>query len=59
VLALDRNWVYAFLALGQCKLYTGSIEETIPLVEQAIRLSSGDPQLGGWYETIGLAYLLQ
>jgi TolB-like protein len=59
VLALDRNWVYAFFALGQCKLYTGSIEETIPLVEQAIRLSSRDPQLGSWYEAIGLAYLLQ
>ena len=59
VLALDRNWVYAFFALGQCKLYTGLIEETIPLVEQAIRLSPRDPQLGGWYEAIGLTYLLQ
>jgi TolB-like protein/predicted TPR repeat methyltransferase len=59
VLALDRNWVYAFFALGQCKLYTGSIEETIAFVEQAIRLSPRDPQLGSWYETIGLAYLLQ
>jgi TolB-like protein len=46
LLALDRNWVYAFFALGQCKLYTGSIEETIPLVKQAIRLSPRDPSLG-------------
>jgi tetratricopeptide (TPR) repeat protein len=33
VLALDRNDVYALYCLGQCKLITGSIEETIPLVE--------------------------
>jgi tetratricopeptide (TPR) repeat protein len=59
VLASDRNWVYAFFALGQCKLYTGSIEETIPLVQRAIRLSPRDPQLGIWYETIGLVHLLQ
>jgi TolB-like protein/Flp pilus assembly protein TadD len=59
VLASDRNWVYAFFALGQCKLYSGSIDEAIPLVERAIRLSPRDPQLGIWYETIGLAHLLQ
>jgi tetratricopeptide (TPR) repeat protein len=59
VLAANRNWVYAFFALGQCKLYTGSIAETIPLVEQAIRLSPRDPDLGIWYETIGLAHLLK
>ena len=51
--------MYAFFALGQCKLNTGSIEETIPLVERAIRLSPRDPQLGVWYENIGLAHLLQ
>ena len=59
VLALDRNCVYAFPPLGQCKLFIGSIEETIPLVEQAIRLSPRDPELGFWYDTIGLAHLLQ
>jgi adenylate cyclase len=59
VLASERNWVYAFFALGQCKLHTGSIEETIPLVEQAIRLSPRDPELGVWYHQIGAAHLLQ
>jgi adenylate cyclase len=59
VLAFNRNWVYAFFALGQCKLFTGSIEETIPLVERAIRLSPRDPELGVWYENIGLVHLLQ
>src|SRR6202035_5150480 len=59
VLATDHNWVTALHALGQCKLFVGSIEETIPLVERAIRLSPRDPQLGVWYENIGLVHLLQ
>jgi tetratricopeptide (TPR) repeat protein len=59
VLALDRNWVYALFALGQCKLFTGSIEETIPLIERAIRLSPRDPQLSAWYHEVGRVHLLQ
>ena len=59
VLALDRNYVSALVCLGQCKLLTGSIEETIPLVERAIQLSPRDPELGVWYEQIGQAHLLQ
>ena len=58
-LAYNRNYVYAYFALGKCKLYTGSIAETIPLVEQAIRLSPRDPELGVWYKQIGYVYLLQ
>ena len=38
---------------------TGSIEETIPLVQRAIRLSPRDPQLGAWYQNIGRVHLLQ
>jgi tetratricopeptide (TPR) repeat protein len=59
VLALDRNWVYALFALGQCKLFTGSIEETIPLIERAIRLSPRDPQLSAWHHEVGRVHLLQ
>jgi hypothetical protein len=39
VIAADRNAADAFFALGVCKVVTGSIEEAIPLEEQAIRLS--------------------
>jgi adenylate cyclase len=56
---LDRNWVNALHALGQCKLLTGSIKETIPLVEQAVRLSPRDPYLGIFYLQIGITHLLQ
>ena len=41
-----------------CKLYAGSIEEVIPLAEQAIRLSPRDPGIGWCYHLIGIAHLL-
>src|SRR5262249_47212863 len=59
VLALDRNWVGALAALGECKFYAGSIEETIPLQERAIRLSPRDPLIAVWYFWIGQAHLVQ
>jgi tetratricopeptide (TPR) repeat protein len=59
VLTSNRNSVSALHAFGQCKLFAGSIEETIPLVERAIRLSPRDPQLGVWYLQVGLVHLLQ
>jgi TolB-like protein/DNA-binding winged helix-turn-helix (wHTH) protein len=58
-LALNRNGVIALNGLGWCKLYTGSLEEVIPLEERAIRLSPRDPAIGYWYGTIGFVYLLQ
>jgi TolB-like protein len=58
-LAFNRNWVRALGPLGECKLFSGSIDELIPLVERAIRLSPRDPSIGIWYYRIGLAHLLQ
>jgi len=58
-LASNRNWVSVLFAIGQCKLYSGSIEETILLVEQAIRLSPRDPLIGLFYQQIGVVHLLQ
>jgi len=59
VIASDRNRVAAVYALGVCKLYVGSIEETIPLVEQAIGLSPRDFSIGIFYQQIGFVHLLQ
>jgi TolB-like protein/DNA-binding winged helix-turn-helix (wHTH) protein/cytochrome c-type biogenesis protein CcmH/NrfG len=59
VIALNRNSPAAYASLAQCKFYTGSIEEAVPLVEQAIRLSPRDPQICFWYLQIGRAHLLQ
>jgi tetratricopeptide (TPR) repeat protein len=58
VIALNRNWVGAIFSLGQCKLLTGSIEEAIPLVEQAIRLSPRDPFIAFWYSWRGSAHAI-
>jgi adenylate cyclase len=59
VIALDRNSASAYASLGQCKFFTGSLEEVVPLVERAIRLSPRDRGLGFWYGIIGRNYLLQ
>ena len=59
VLACDRNSVSALVALGHCKLMTGAIEEVIPIMEQAIRLSPRDPQIAVMYYRIGEVHLLQ
>jgi TolB-like protein/Tfp pilus assembly protein PilF len=58
-IALNRNWPLAIASLGWCKFLTGSIEEAIPLHEQAIRLSPRDHLIGIWYQRIGFAHLLQ
>jgi len=58
-LASDRNWTVALNGLGHCKLQLGSLEEVIPLFEQAISLSPRDPELGVWYSQIGFVHLLQ
>jgi len=42
-----------------CKIMTGSIEDAIPLLEQAIRLSPRDPQIRTFYNNMGIAHLLQ
>jgi adenylate cyclase len=58
-IASNRNWVGAIASLGQCKLYTGSMEEGSALQEQAIRLSPRDSQISNWYNRIGLVHLLR
>ena len=58
-LGLNRNLVWALDYLAGCKLLTGSIEEVIPLEEQAIRLSPRDPDIGWRYSAIGTVHLLQ
>jgi adenylate cyclase len=58
-LASDHNWVNAYGALGYCKLYSGLIDEVIPLVEQAICLSPRDPEIGNCYFRIGQVHMVQ
>ena len=51
--------MFALFALGHCKFLAGSIEEAIPLIEKAIRLSPRDPSIDIWYMQIGAVYLVQ
>jgi tetratricopeptide (TPR) repeat protein len=58
-IALNRNSASAYANLGRCKFYTGSLEEVIPLIEQAVRLSPRDPLLSIWYARIRQVHMLQ
>jgi adenylate cyclase len=58
-LASNPNFVAALNGLGWCKLFAGSIEEVIPLVEQALRRSPRDPGISAWHFLIGTVHLLQ
>ena len=59
VITSNRNSADAFFALGVCKVQAGAIDETIPLEEQAIRLSPHDPVVFNRYLVIGQVHLLQ
>jgi len=59
VLAINPNDPDTLHALGECKLFTGSIDQVISLDEQAIRLDPRSPHIGFKYWRIGLVHLLQ
>ena len=52
-LALNPNMTGPLQGLGWCKLYTGSLDEVIPLAEKAIRIGPRDPTIGFRYLMIG------
>jgi TolB-like protein/class 3 adenylate cyclase len=58
-LTFNHNAVGTRLGLARCKLLTGSIGETIPLVKQAIRLSPHDPSIAVYYSPIAFVHLLE
>jgi TolB-like protein/DNA-binding winged helix-turn-helix (wHTH) protein len=59
VLTLNRNFVPAYANIAYAKLSAGSTEEAIPLLEEAIRLSPGNSDVGSWYSAIGRAHLTE
>jgi TolB-like protein/Flp pilus assembly protein TadD len=56
---LQRNWATALSQLGWSKLLAGSLEDSIPLQEQALRLSPRDPLIANYCFPIGVVHLLQ
>jgi tetratricopeptide (TPR) repeat protein len=57
-LASNHNLVNAYNALGYCKFYGGLMDEVIPLVEHATRLSPRDPGIGYCFR-IGQVHMVQ
>jgi tetratricopeptide (TPR) repeat protein len=58
-LAFDRNLVAGHSHIGQCFVFTGSIEEAVPCYEQAMRLSPRDPKIGLLFMRLGIVHLLR
>ena len=58
-LALNRNMTGPLQGLGWCKLFTGALDEVIPLAEQGIRIGPRDPSIGFRYYQIGQVRDLQ
>jgi TolB-like protein/tetratricopeptide (TPR) repeat protein len=58
-ITFNRNWVNPLGPLGECKLFAGSVDEMIQLVEQGMRLSPRDPNIAILYFRMGVAHLLQ
>ena len=56
-LALNRNAVWALHYLAGSKILTGSIDDAVPLEQQAIRLSPREPLIGWWYWVIGNVHM--
>jgi adenylate cyclase len=59
VIELDRNASGAYANLGWCKFLTGAIDEAIPALEYALRLSPRDNRAGNWCGRIGVVHLLK
>jgi TolB-like protein/DNA-binding winged helix-turn-helix (wHTH) protein/Flp pilus assembly protein TadD len=57
--ALNRSWPHIYGALSECKFWSGSVEEAIPLAEQAISIHPHDGFSASWYFSIGRAHLVQ
>jgi len=55
VIELSRNFPHAYARMGILNALLGRPEETIQLVEKAIRLSPHDSLRGEWYYYLGVA----
>jgi tetratricopeptide (TPR) repeat protein len=57
--AINPGWPHLYGDLSDCKLWTGSIQEAIPLAEEAIRMHERDYSIASWYLSIGRVHLVQ
>ena len=57
--SINPGWPHLYGHLSDCKLWTGSIEEAVPLAETAIRIHERDYSIASWYLSIGRVHLMQ
>jgi tetratricopeptide (TPR) repeat protein len=57
--AINPAWPHVYGFLSDCKLWTGSVADAIPPVEQAIRINPRDAWVATWYSKIGRLHLVQ
>ena len=57
--AINPAWPHLYGFLSDCKLWTGSVADAIPLAEQAIRISPRDAWRATWFAKIGRVHLVQ
>lgn len=57
--AANPAWPHIYASLGDCKFWNGSVEESIPLAEQAMSLHPHDGFGASWYFSIGRVHLVQ
>jgi len=57
--AINPAWPHVYGFLSDCKLWTGSAADAIPLVERAIQISPRDAWVATWYSKVGRLHLVQ
>ena len=57
--AINPGFPHLYGCLSDCKFWTGSIEQAIPLAKQAIRIHERDYSVVAWYLSIGRVHLLE
>ena len=57
--AINRSWPHIYGSLSDCKFWSGSIEEAIPIAEQAMAISPIDAFRASWYLSIGRVHLVR
>jgi TolB-like protein len=57
--AINPGFPHLYGCLSECKFWTGSMEEAIPLAEEAVRMHERDYSIVSWYLSIGRVHLLQ
>jgi tetratricopeptide (TPR) repeat protein len=57
--AINPAWPHLYGFLSDCKLWTGSVADAIPLAEQAVRISPRYAWRATWYAKIGRVHVVQ